>query len=101
MNTPRDPIVRKLIAAISLARGELVIGTAELQEAIGLTGEARHSRTLVGTLNDARDYLATRGLELQWRFVRSEIVVRYRFSQVTRADVATGARRASRIMLVR
>jgi hypothetical protein len=90
-----------LIAAISLARGELVIGTAELQEAIGLTGDARHSRTLIGVLVQARAYIATCGLDLEWLFFRSEIAIRYRFSPVARADVATGANAKRRIMLVR
>lgn len=92
MNTPRDPIVRKLIAAISLARGELVIDTATLQEAIGLTGEVRHTRTLVGTLNDARTYLATRGLVLEWRFLRGEIAIRYGYSRTTTLRVIGGGR---------
>jgi hypothetical protein len=99
--TPSDPIVRKLIAAISLARGELVIGTAELQQTIGLVGDVRHSRTLIGVLEQARAYIATRGHVLEWRFMRSEIAIRYTHSRVARENAATRANANRRIVLVR
>lgn len=72
-----DLIVRRLCGEIVLARGELLIGTAELERRIGLVRDARHSATLCGCLDKAKQHFVQRGFELHWGFVGRDIVVTY------------------------
>lgn len=72
-----DPIVRRLCEEIVFARGELLIGTAELELRIGLVRDARHSATLCGCLDKVKQHFGQRGFALQWSFIGRDIVVTY------------------------
>jgi hypothetical protein len=82
MSPPSCDITRRLCFLVTTARGELRIGTADLQQEIGLVREARHTVTLAAVLDRAKNWFAQqRGVVFEWEFVGSDIVLRYRLAR--------------------
>ena len=101
MNAPSCKITRQLCLLVTMARGELRIGTADLQEEIGLDHVAQHSTTLAAVLKRARKWFAQeRGIAFEWEFIGRDIVLRYSISPVTPNAPTTCAMPKRRIVLV-
>ncbi len=79
MSPPSCDITRRLCLLVTIARGDVRIGTADLEEEIGLDHVARHSTTLAAVLDKARIWFAQeRGVVFDWEFVGRDIVLRYK-----------------------